>query len=107
MMRDRLATSVRQVTRDQMEPGPTESDMGRSWFLLSPGCDGSRYYCVTHGTGQIPNETQFSCRTLVACLMRDDRRIADEYSYGCVRNSVRRRGIHLTGTHRRALHSGT
>ena len=32
----RLATSIRQVTRDQMEPGPAEFDTGRSWFLLSP-----------------------------------------------------------------------
>ena len=38
-MLSRLATSVRQVTRDQMELGPTESDMGRSRFLLSSGCD--------------------------------------------------------------------
>ena len=64
----RLATSVRQVTRDQMDPGPTELDTGRSWFLLSSGGDISRYYRVAHGTGLIPNETQFPCRTLVACL---------------------------------------
>ena len=62
----RLATSVRQVTRDQMELGPTGSDTGRSCFLLSPGCDRGRYYRVTHGTGLIPNETLFPC--LVACL---------------------------------------
>ena len=36
--------SVRRVTRDQMELGPTGSDTGRSWFLLSCGCDRSRYY---------------------------------------------------------------
>ena len=36
---------------------------GRSWILLSPGCN-SRYYRVAHGTGVIPNETQFPCRTL-------------------------------------------
>ena len=64
----RLATSVRQVTRDQMEQGPTGSDTGRSWFLLSSGCDRSRYYRVPHGTGPIPNDTPFPCRTLVACL---------------------------------------
>ena len=45
-----------------MEPGPTEFDTGRSWFLLS------RYYRVAHGAGPIPNETQFRCRTLGACL---------------------------------------
>ena len=37
----RLGTSVRPVRRDQMELG---SDTGRSWFLLSPGCERSRYY---------------------------------------------------------------
>ena len=65
----RLAASVRQVRRDQMELGPTGSDTERSWFLLSSGCDGSRYYRVAHGTGPIPNETQSPCRTLVACLV--------------------------------------
>ena len=53
-----------------MELRPTESDTGRSWFLLSSGCDTSRYYRVTHGAGLIPNEIQFPCRTLVACLVR-------------------------------------
>ena len=38
----RLATGVRQVTRDQMEPGPTEVDTGRICFLLSSGGDMSR-----------------------------------------------------------------
>ena len=38
---DRLGTSVRQVRRDQMELGPTESDTGRSWFLLSSGATGA------------------------------------------------------------------
>ena len=47
---------------------PPGSDTGRSWFLLSSGCDGSRYYGVAHGTRLIPNEIQFPCRTLVACL---------------------------------------
>ena len=51
-----------------MEPGPTEFDTGRSWFLLSCGCNRSRYYRVAHGAGPIPNETQFRCRTLGACL---------------------------------------
>jgi len=46
-------------------PGPTQ---GRSWFLLSTGCDRGRYYGVAHGTGLIPNETQFPRRTLGACL---------------------------------------
>ena len=40
----RLATRVCQVRCDQMEPGPTESDTGRRWFLLSSGCDRSRYH---------------------------------------------------------------
>ena len=61
--------SVRQVRREQMEPGPTESDTGRRWFLLISGCDRSRYYRVAHGTGLIPNEIRFPCRTLVACLV--------------------------------------
>ena len=39
-----LLLAVRQVTRDQMELGPTESNTGRGWFLLRSGCDGSRYY---------------------------------------------------------------
>ena len=68
----RLATSVRQVTRDQMELGPTGADTGRSCFLLSCGSDRGRYYRVTHGTGPIPNETQFPCRTLGACLVVSD-----------------------------------
>ena len=49
----RLATSIRQVIHDQMELSPTESDTGCSWFLLSSGCDRSRYYRVAHGTGLI------------------------------------------------------
>ena len=49
-----------------MELGPTGSGTGRSLFLLSSGCDRSRYYRVAHGTGPIPTETQFLCRTLVA-----------------------------------------
>ena len=68
-VRGRLAPGVRQVRRDQMELSPTGSHTERSWFLLSSGCDGSRYYQVAHGTGQIPNETQFRCWILVACLM--------------------------------------
>ena len=65
----RLATGIRQVRPDQMEPGPTASNTGRSRFLLSSACDGGGYYRVARGTGLIPNETQFPCRTLVACLM--------------------------------------
>ena len=65
----RSSTGVRQVTPDQMEPGPTESDTGCGWILLSPGCGRSRYYRVTHGTGPILNEAQVSCRTLGACLV--------------------------------------
>jgi hypothetical protein len=68
----RLATSVRQVTRDQTRLSPTRSDTGRSWFLLSSGCDRSRYYRVAHGTALIPNETQLPCRALVACLVWPD-----------------------------------
>ena len=41
---------------------------GRSCCLLSSGCDRGIYYRVAHGTALIPNETQFPCRTLVACL---------------------------------------
>ena len=40
----RLVTSVRQVALEQKEPGPTGSGTGRSWFLLSSGCDRSGYY---------------------------------------------------------------
>ena len=65
-MGTRLAGSVHQVRRHQMGLGPTESDTGCGWFLLSSGCDRSRYYRVTHGTALIPNETQLPCRTLVA-----------------------------------------
>ena len=43
---------------------------GASLFLLSFGCDGSRYYRVVHGTALIPNKTQFPCRTLAACLQK-------------------------------------
>ena len=70
-MKNGCATSVRQVTRDQMELGPTGSGTGRSCFLLSPGCDRSRRYRAAHGTGLIPNETQFPCRTLVPCLVKN------------------------------------
>ena len=38
------ATSVRQASRDQKEPGPTESDTGRSWFLPSSVCDRSGHH---------------------------------------------------------------
>ena len=55
-----------------MEPGPTGSNTGRSWFLLSSGCDSSGYYSVAHGMGLSPNDTQFPCRTLVACLDQAD-----------------------------------
>ena len=41
---DRLATSVQQMRRDQKELGLTESDTGRSRFLLSSGCNRSGYY---------------------------------------------------------------
>ena len=40
----RLATSVRQLRRDQMEQGPTEPHAGRSTFLLSSGGAGGGYY---------------------------------------------------------------
>ena len=65
----RLGTSVCQVTRDQKELDLTASDGGCNWFLLSVGCNSGRYDRVAHGTGLIPNETQFPCRTLVACLV--------------------------------------
>ena len=42
--------------------------MGCSWLLLSSRCDQNRYYRVADGTGPVPNENQFSCRTLLACL---------------------------------------
>jgi len=41
-----------------------------SLFLLSSRCDQNGYYRVAHGTGVVPNEIQFPCRTLVACLVR-------------------------------------
>ena len=68
--RFRPATSVRHVRHDQKEPGPTKSDTGRGSFLLSFGLDRSGYYSVACSTGLIPNETQFPCRTLVACVVR-------------------------------------
>jgi len=43
-VRIRCATSVRHVRRDQQELDPTNSDMERSWFLLSCSCDSSGYY---------------------------------------------------------------
>ena len=43
-------------------------DMGCNWFLLSCGCDGSRYR-VAHGTRLTPNGTPFPCRTQVACVV--------------------------------------
>ena len=36
--RSRLVTSVWRVRRNQKEPGPTESDTGQSWFLLTFRC---------------------------------------------------------------------
>ena len=65
----RLAAGLRQVRRDQMGLGPTGYDTGRSWFLLSSGCDRSGYCRVAHGARLIPNNTQYHCRTLVACLV--------------------------------------
>ena len=52
-----------------MELGPTGSDTGHSWSLLSSGCDRSRYYRVAQGTRLIPNNIHFH-RTLVACLIQ-------------------------------------
>ena len=66
--RTRLGTSVCWVTRDQKVLDLIMPDVECSWFLLSSECDQSRYYRVAHGTALIPNETQFPCRTLVACL---------------------------------------
>ena len=64
----RVATSVRQLRHDQMEQGPTEAHAGRSTFLLSFGGARGGYYRVADGTGPVPTDTQFPCRTLVACL---------------------------------------
>jgi len=33
---------------------------------------------VAHGTGLIPNDTRFPCRTLGACLVRDTDRLKVE-----------------------------
>ena len=52
------------VRRSRTAPG-----RGCDTFLLSCVCDGSGYYRVVHGAGLIPNETQSSCRTRVACLI--------------------------------------
>ena len=49
------------VRRDPKELDPTESDTGRSWSLLSSGCERSRYQFI-------PNQTYSSSRTLEACL---------------------------------------
>ena len=56
------------MRRDQNDLGPPESDVGRSWLLLSSRCDSSGCCSVAHGTELAPNETQFRCQTLVACL---------------------------------------
>ena len=65
----RLAASIRQVTRDKKDLGPTEPDTGRGWFLLNSGFNESGYYQAACGVGLIPTETQFPCRTLAACLV--------------------------------------
>ena len=58
----RRATSVRQVTPVQSVLGRTESDTGRSGFLLSRGCGRSGYYRVAHGTGLIGHGTPVPCQ---------------------------------------------
>ena len=70
VVHSRLATSVRQVRRDQKELGPTELDTGRSRFLLSSECNRSGYYRVAGGAGLIRNEAELRCRTVVARLVQ-------------------------------------
>ena len=62
-------TSVRQVRHDQEELDLAESDTSRSLFQLSSDCNSSGCYGGAHGTGLNPNETQFRCRTVLACLL--------------------------------------
>lgn len=62
----RLATSVRQVGRIKEELCPTALGTGRSWFLLSSDCDGSRLSGTLRG--QLLKKTCLPCRTLVASL---------------------------------------
>ena len=62
---------------------------GCDLILLGSGCDGSGYYRVVHGIALIPNETQFPCRTLVACLVLDEKSVFmksqwDEWEHGCI-----------------------
>ena len=47
----------------------TALDTGCDLFPLSCGCNSGGYYRVAHGTGLIPEETQFPYRTLVARLI--------------------------------------
>ena len=70
---DKRGTRVCQVTRDKKELDLTTPDIGCSLFLLTFGCDSSRYYRVVHGTALIPNKTHFPCRTRVACLFAEDK----------------------------------
>ena len=49
---------------DQEKLDPTESDMGRSLFLLSCRGDRSGYYRAAHNMGPHPNAIQFPCRTM-------------------------------------------
>ena len=65
-----LASAGSDVIRRDLDL--TASDRGCDLFLLSCGCDSTRYYRVAHGTGLIPNEIQSPCRTLVACLVWSD-----------------------------------
>ena len=60
-VRTRLATGAPQVRRDHQKWDPAKSDGA---FLLSSGRDQNRYYGVAHGSGRVPNEIGFSCRTL-------------------------------------------
>ena len=61
-VRAKLATSVCQFRRDQMEQGPTEPHIGRSTFLLSSGGAGGGYYSVALDTGPIVTENRFPAR---------------------------------------------
>ena len=56
-----LATSVRQIRRDQKELGPTESVTRRSRFLLSSACDRSGQCRLADGAGLAP--TPVACST--------------------------------------------
>ena len=79
--------SVCRVTLDQKELDLTTPDMGCNLFLMIYGCASSGYSHVAHGTALIPKETQFSCRTLVACLPMTKHTLFTGPSMGHMRHS--------------------